>query len=148
MIVFWLSMSLQKCPCHILCAESLTNIFGSNWAEPVGAIEKLLQVEKQKVFIYIHCILSRHDVSGNKTLILQCASKRAQDAGVHMSASITQMCFCMHTWPLNQVQSSTYLLSLIKSIISCSIFKSIILSLSKRKKEKKTNARNCSINYQ
>lgn len=36
---------------------------------------------------------------------------------------------------------STYLLSLIKSIISCSIFKRIILSLSKRK------ARICSINY-
>lgn len=131
-------MFLQKCLCHILHAKSLTNIFGSNWAKPVEAIEKLLQEEKQKVFIYIHCILSRHNVSGHKSLILWHAIKRAQDAGVHMSASITQMCFCMHTWPLNQVQSSTYLLSLIKSIISCSIFKSIILSLSKRRKKQNT----------
>lgn len=81
-----------------------------------------------------------HHVAGNRSLLLQRASNSPQEhCGPYECVPHTTHAAAHARDLMNQVWNSTYLLSLIKSIISCSIFKRIILSLSKR------NARICTI---
>lgn len=74
-----------------------------------------------------------HHMAGNRSLLLQHSSNSPQEhCGPYECIPHTTHTATHARDLINQVWNSTYLLSLIKSIISCSIFKSIILSLSKR----------------